>query len=917
MPPPITPPFNPADPAATEALLALRARAEERRTLLTQPVEHQAPQVLQRLVQELQVHQIELEMQNEELLLAQVEAETARARYVDLYDFAPVGYCTLTAQGLIEQLNLCASRQLGSQRQRLVGRRFALFVAPSNRAGFGQFLARVLATADTVSCELLLQREDGTTFCAQLEGVGVGDAPAETMGAEQAPAARCCRLAVVDVTASRRASEALAASEARFRRLFAESHDAVVLLQGHLYIDCNAAALRLLGATRREQVVGHSAWDHAPGRQPDGRLTIDLFRESVAAAQRTGSQRCEARMHKVTGEEIWVEAVLTPIEEASGMLLVHVLWRDVTAGREAAHQLRESEARLNLALAASETGVFARDLLTDLVQLDERAHATLGMVHNPAPVVGSSLTHCLHPDDLPRVRTAIAAAVAANTIFTVDFRVVWPDGSVHYVTSAGRAVTNALGQVVRVAGLLRDVTAIRTTQEELNYKSLVLERLLSNMPMVLTRFRPDGTCLEATGAGLRTLGLADNALVGHNVFETFPGQRNNLLPVLAGEQTRFLAEVEVSGQLVAFQSYGFFDEQHQQAVMLSVDVTEFEQQKRQLRREKEFSESLLENSVDGIVAVDSTGCITAWNSQASRYFGHSAAQAIGQPLFALLPHLDTDAARQTVGRVLTGELVLHEGQAFPHRIGHFDIYHVPLRPAEAAEPTGILILFRDVTDRDRLAETATRQRLRQQQEVLAAILDTQESERKRIAEALHNGLGQLLYATKLSLADGLAPAAPREALKLLEEAIRTTRTISFELTPGILEDFGLRTALEELVKRIAPTGLPVRLHLTNLDQRLRLPVEITVYRVVQELLNNVMKHAAATEVVVHVAREQGRVEVSVEDNGRGFEPATLAAQPLAGIGLAGVRNRVALLGGELYIHSQLGRGTIVSFEVSE
>ena len=76
-----------------------------------------------------------------------------------------------------------------------------------------------------------------------------------------------------------------------------------------------------------------------------------------------------------------------------------------------------------------------------------------------------------------------------------------------------------------------------------------------------------------------------------------------------------------------------------------------------------------------------------------------------------------------------------------------------------------------------------------------------------------------------------------------------------------------------------------------------------------------MKHAQATEVEVHVAHEARRLYVSVEDNGCGFEPASLAAEPLAGIGLAGVRNRVVLLGGELAVRSQRGRGTVISFEV--
>ena len=123
----------------------------------------------------------------------------------------------------------------------------------------------------------------------------------------------------------------------------------------------------------------------------------------------------------------------------------------------------------------------------------------------------------------------------------------------------------------------------------------------------------------------------------------------------------------------------------------------------------------------------------------------------------------------------------------------------------------------------------------------------------------------------------------------------------------------MRTALEKLAKRIAPACLPVRLHLTGLEQRLAPSVEIAVYRVVQELLNNVMKHARATEVVVHLVRESHRLEVSVEDDGCGFEPAAQAQQPLAGIGLSGVRNRVALLGGELSVVSRLGRGTIISF----
>jgi PAS domain S-box-containing protein len=656
------PDASPPPPSDLHAsLLELRNRAEQRRQLVTQATEQHTPQEMQRLVQELQVHQIELEMQYEELLLTQTEAQAARSQYQDLYDYAPVAYFTLSEAGLIEQLNFCGAKLLGTVRQRLAGRRFALFVAPPQRLEFGQFLARVFGSDSTQSLELQLQQEDGTSFFGQLEGLRV-----------DTPAGPQCRLAVLDTTARQQATAALATSEARFRKLFTDSHTAVVLLQGFHFVDCNAAALHLLGTADRQQLVGRPAWSHAPERQPDGRRTIDLFHETMTAALRLGSQRCEAQMQRVTGELVWVEAVLTPIELGGPAPVVHVLWRDITAARQARQQLQQG---------------------------------------------------------------------------------------------------------------------------------------------------------------------------------------------------------------------------------------------------KEFIEGLLNNTVDGIIAVDNQRRITAWNPQAATYFGQEAAAVLGRPLAEVLPYLDSES-HQLVSRALAGERIDLFSRVFQARPGRYDAHIVPLYHSGENRPSGVLAVVRDVTERDRLAEEATQQRLRQQQEVLAAILDTQETERKRIAEALHNGLGQLLYATKLSLAGRAgAPSLPGGALKLLDEAIRATRTISFELTPGVLEDFGLQTALQELVKRIAPAGLRLRLHLLGLAHRLSPPVEIGVYRTVQELLNNVMKHAHATEAVVHVAHENGRLDVSVEDNGCGFEPAALVGQPLAGIGLAGVRNRVALLGGRLAINSRLGRGTIVSFEL--
>ncbi|WP_460501207.1 PAS domain-containing protein, partial [Hymenobacter agri] len=235
---------------------------------------------------------------------------------------------------------------------------------------------------------------------------------------------------------------ALTASEARFRKVFTNSHDALVLLQAGQYVDCNAAALRLLGATRREQLVDTTWWRHAPEFQPDGQRTREVLRANVAAAIVAGSKRCMVLMRRLSGEEIWVEAVLTPMETDAAEPLMHIRWRDVTSTREAARRLQASESRLNLALAASQTGVFTWDFATEQVEADATACMVFGLAVGTRPVPFARIQAGLHRHDLARVWGGLQAAIAVQESLDLEFRVVWPDASVHHLSLAGRVVAN-------------------------------------------------------------------------------------------------------------------------------------------------------------------------------------------------------------------------------------------------------------------------------------------------------------------------------------------------------------------------------------------------------------------------------------------------------------------------------------------
>ena len=150
-------------PLPDPEVLALEAAAHSPRAL-----EDLSPDEARLMLHELRVHQIELEMQNEELRRTQAELHEARARYFDLYDLAPVGYCTLSEKGLIQQSNLTLAALLGLERKALLKQPLTRFIAKEDQDAYYLHRRQILATGGPVTCEMRLVKEDGTRFCAHL-----------------------------------------------------------------------------------------------------------------------------------------------------------------------------------------------------------------------------------------------------------------------------------------------------------------------------------------------------------------------------------------------------------------------------------------------------------------------------------------------------------------------------------------------------------------------------------------------------------------------------------------------------------------------------------------------------------------------------------------------------------------------------
>jgi signal transduction histidine kinase/ligand-binding sensor domain-containing protein len=206
------------------------------------------------------------------------------------------------------------------------------------------------------------------------------------------------------------------------------------------------------------------------------------------------------------------------------------------------------------------------------------------------------------------------------------------------------------------------------------------------------------------------------------------------------------------------------------------------------------------------------------------------------------------------------------------------------------------------------------------------LLLSQEGERKRVAAELHDSLGQdlLLIKNRVGLLAAGRKHPPEVASQLVEismnaaRALAEVRSISHALRPSALEQVGLTRAIEWMVEQISETS-PTKFstELESIDGLLQPEMEINLYRIVQEALNNLMKHAQASEVIVETRREQDGIVVSVFDNGRGFEAKRpeVSRQTSTSFGLAGMTERAKVLGGRIEFHSSPGKGTRVTLTI--
>lgn len=338
------------------------------------------------------------------------------------------------------------------------------------------------------------------------------------------------------------------------------------------------------------------------------------------------------------------------------------------------------------------------------------------------------------------------------------------------------------------------------------------------------------------------------------------------------------------------------------------------------RLEKYFLASIVESSQDSIISVDSDMRITSWNKAAEELYGYSADEVNGKQLTKLTRVRDLKMITDKVARVMSDKRV----EVFDtYRVGKDDRklnLEVVMSPVKDAEGNviGVSTIARDISLRRRV------EKIRRDRELLRKVLIAQEDERSRLARNLHDELGQavtalrfLLRSIKDKCQDDSFQADIDELDLIVREIDRNVDFISWELRPAALDkDTSLTTAINNFTTQwTRHTGIPVRGVASLKDAEYpRSEVDTHLYRIMQEALNNIQKHAKATAVDISLTRRGERLCLVISDDGKGFR-ANSRRRKAGCFGLMGMKERADLIEGDLEIESAPGKGTTVYFSV--
>lgn len=580
--------------------------------------------------------------------------------------------------------------------------------------------------------------------------------------------------------------------------------------------------------------------------------------------------------------------------------------------------------------------------------------------------VGKNFFDLGYPEDLAaKLQRQIQQVIETRQGLTDETPYTSPAGVAGYYEYIFRPVLEPDGAVSMVAGSTRDISERKRAEEDLRRTQARLESALKAglagtfyWDISKDRIITDENMRRYFSLSEQSLGegvaLAEMLLAIHDDDRAKVEQALTEAIQRTGSYSIEYRILHSDGSMRWLSARGLIErDQEGRAIGLpgfTIDITERKSAEEAIR----FQAHLLNTVEQAVIATNLDGTITYWNKFAEQLYGWSSVEVIGRNV---IEAVSSGATREQAAEIMdqlrkgeswSGEFMVRrrDKTVFPAMVTNTPIHDdeerlvgivgVSTNIAERKFTMSLLQksheeLERRVGERtlalsemNAVLKDEVRERRRiegERVELLRRIVFTQEDERRRIAREMHDQLGQQLTVLKLKL-DAVKEGCGENA-KLCEQ-VDSLQALArqldedvdhmvWEMRPTALDDLGLQAALSSYVQNWSKNlSVPVQLHASGMDkERLTPEIETALYRIAQEALNNIAKHAQATQVAIVLERRADQVSLIIEDDGVGFDLQQLLSADDIGLGLVGLRERAALFGGTVEIESQLNEGATI------
>lgn len=473
-----------------------------------------------KLLLELEVHQIELQMQNEELWDAKIELEEVSNNYIELYDLAPSAYFSLSREGQIIRLNLSGAFLLGKERREIQNGYFDAFVSPGSKPGFHLFLEQVFKQQFKKTCNIQLSILGHSPIYVHLSGMVTGEGP--------------CLLTVLDISESKKNEELLMASETRYRKIFESAREGILILDAEtgMIVDVNLSLTEMLGYSKA-YLVERAIWD-----QSSFKGIVNSRAQLCALGGQESLCLKDWVLETAEGDPIDVEILLL-VYRVDQKKVIQINIKNITKAKLAEKQLKESEERFRITTENSSDAVFIANDQGHFLNVNAMAVQMLGFTR--AEMLLFTIADISPPWRLEEYYHLMDQLIRQGSIFAV----------IELVRKGGLRVPVDLNAVFLPNGQIfascRDITERTKINEALQESEFRFRRLYENAKIGLYRTTLQGDILLANKEMVRMLGYP-------TVEQLMERNLNNPGSEPSYDRQVFLDQIEKEGEVNDFES---------------------------------------------------------------------------------------------------------------------------------------------------------------------------------------------------------------------------------------------------------------------------------------------------------------------------------------------------------------------------